>query len=301
MARPAFRHPTPIPGAARLVAAGLSLALLACSEEPPPPVVRQAPTAFISAASPTPLDSTGQRGRLGSRNAPTVYNAAGFFSQFWDGRAATAEEQVGGPLLNPVEMGMGSGSEVERALRAMPEYVRSFAAAFPDDRQPVTFANAGRAIASFERGLVTPSRWDDYLRGDANALTPAEKAGLKTFLDVGCMVCHTGRYLGGSMFERLGVVEPWPNQSDRGRSAVTGRSEDAMMFKVPTLRNVAKTAPYFHDGSASTLDEAVTRMGRHQLGLELAPNETRSIVTWLESLTGALPTEYIAKRPLPSP
>jgi len=178
--------------------------------------------------------------------------------------------------------------------------VSAFRTAFPDASEPVTLDNTGQAIGAFERGLVTPSRWDDYLRGDTNALTNAEKGGLKTFLDSGCMVCHTGRYLGGSMFERVGAVEPWPNQKDQGRSVVTGRSEDAMMFKVPTLRNIAKTAPYFHDGSAATLDEAVKRMGRHQLGIELSPAEVNSIATWLESLTGEIPVDYIAPRLLVS-
>jgi cytochrome c peroxidase len=242
--------------------------------------------------------STGHGGRLGARNSPTVYNAAGFFAQFWDGRASTVEEQAKGPLLNPVEMAMSSPAEVERTLRVVPEYKRSFKKAFPNEVEPVTLHNAAVAIGAFERGLLTPGRWDAFLRGDQAVLTNAEKAGLKTFLDVGCMVCHTGRYLGGSMFERLGAVEPWPNQADQGRSVVTGRSEDAMLFKVPTLRNVAKTAPYFHDASAATLEEAVTRMGKHQLGIELTPPEVTGIVAWLGSLTGEIPVDYIAERPL---
>lgn len=244
--------------------------------------------------------STGHNGQHGQRNSPTVYNASGFFVQFWDGRAPNVEEQVKGPLLNPIEMAMGSAAEVERTLRGIPEYVSAFRTAFPDAREPVTLDHTGQAIGAFERGLVTPSRWDDYLRGDTSALTNAEKLGLKTFLDSGCMVCHTGRYLGGSMFERVGAVEPWPNQKDQGRSVVTGRSEDAMMFKVPTLRNIAKTAPYFHDGSAATLGEAVKRMGRHQLGIELSSAEVGSITTWLESLTGEVPVDYIAPRLLVS-
>jgi cytochrome c peroxidase len=242
--------------------------------------------------------SAGHRGQLGTRNSPTVYNAAGSFAQFWDGRASNVEEQAKEPLLNPVEMALGSPLEVERILRTIPEYPPSFQRAFPGESQPVTLHNAGLALGAFERGLLTPARWDDFLRGDTNALTSAEKAGLKTFLDLGCMVCHTGRYLGGSTFERLGAVEAWPNQSDQGRSTVTGKSEDAMMFKVPTLRNVAKTAPYFHDASAATLDDAVRRMGKHQLGLELTPHEIGSIVNWLGSLTGEIPVDYIARRPL---
>ena len=130
-------------------------------------------------------------------------------------------------------------------------------------------------------------------------MTAAEKDGLKTFLNLGCMVCHTGAFLGGSMFERVGVVEPWPNQKDRGRQQITHVAGDAMMFKVPTLRNIEHTAPYFHDGSASTLEEAVRMMGRHQLGLEMSDAEVRSIVSWLKALTGEPPRDYIKKPALP--
>jgi cytochrome c peroxidase len=157
----------------------------------------------------------------------------------------------------------------------------------------------GRAIGAFERKLVTPGRWDKFLMGDKNALTAAEKDGFKTFTDIGCMVCHTGALLGGSMFERLGAVEPWPNQNDRGRHDVTKADGDSMMFKVPTLRNIEKTAPYFHDASATTLEEAVRMMGKHQLGLELSASEIASIITWLKSLTGEIPHDYIAKPVLP--
>lgn len=243
--------------------------------------------------------SAGHRHQRGRRNAPTVYNAAGAFAQFWDGRAKDAEEQAKGPLVNPIEMSMADGSAVVAALRALPGYSAAFAKAFPGEKDPVSYDNVGRAIGAFERGLVTPGRWDRFLAGEKDALTSREKEGLKTFLDVGCMVCHTGPLLGGSMFERAGVVEPWPNQSDRGRGEVTKSNSDAMMFKVPSLRNVAKTAPYFHDASADTLPQAVMMMGKHQLGLELSPREVESIVVWLESLTGDLPTAYIAKPELP--
>jgi cytochrome c peroxidase len=239
--------------------------------------------------------STGHKGQLGQRNAPTVYNAAGYFAQFWDGRARTVEEQAKGPLLNPVEMGMRDEPHVIAVLAAVPEYRSAFKLAFPEDAAPLTLDNVARALGAFERKLTTPGRWDKYLQGDKTALTSGEKEGLRTFLNVGCMVCHTGAYLGGSMFERAGVVEPWPNQKDRGRAAVTGSESDAMMFKVPTLRNVAKTAPYFHDGSVATLPEAVRMMGKHQLGLELSEQETTAIVTWLGSLTGERPAALIAK------
>jgi cytochrome c peroxidase len=243
--------------------------------------------------------SPGDGGQRGGRNSPTVYNAAGYFAQFWDGRATTVEEQAKGPILNPIEMAMPSASAVVSRLQAIPGYAPVFARAFPTEKSPITYDNVGRAIGAFERGLTTPSRWDRYLTGDKVALTDAEVEGLKTFTNVGCMVCHTGELLGGNSYQRAGAVEPWPNQQDPGRSRVTKNEADRMMFKVPTLRNVTKTAPYFHDGSARTLDVAVRMMGQHQLGLELANEEVQSIVVWLDSLTGTLPTAYIAEPPLP--
>jgi cytochrome c peroxidase len=243
--------------------------------------------------------SAGHKGQLGTRNSPTVYNAAGFFAQFWDGRAETVEDQASIPILNPKEMAMPDAAHVVAALKAVPGYVAAFRKAFPKDADPVTLDNVGRAIGAFERGLVTPSRWDRFLQGDTQALTWPEKDGLKTFIGIGCLVCHTGPFLGGTMFERVGVVEAWPNQSDKGRAQVTGRASDDMMFKVPTLRNVAETAPYFHDGSAATLAEAVRLMGKHQLGLDLSEGEVGSIVTWLKSLTGEIPAAYIARPELP--
>lgn len=245
--------------------------------------------------------SIGFNGHVGTRNAPSVYNAGGHFAQFWDGRAADVEAQAKLPVLNPGEMAMPDAASVVSVLKNIPGYSPAFQRAFPNQADPVTFDNFGIAIGAFERGLLTPSRWDKYLRGDKDALTPKELKGLKTFLDVGCMVCHTGAYVGGSMFERVGVVEPWPNQTDLGRFEVTKAPSDRMMFKVPSLRNVEKTAPYFHDGSAATLEQAVQMMGRHQLGLELGDQEVASIVTWLKALTGDLPSpEYLAKPVLPA-
>jgi cytochrome c peroxidase len=243
--------------------------------------------------------SAGGAGQRGGRNTPTVYHSAGSFTQFWDGRASDVEEQAKGPILNPVEMGMPSGDAVVARLETIPGYAQEFAKAFPTDEQPLTYDNVGRAIGAFERGLTTRSRWDAFLEGNDKALSAEEVEGLKVFTNVGCMVCHTGEFLGGSSYQRVGAVEPWPNQADVGRGAVTKNAADRMMFKVPTLRNVAKTGPYFHDGSAKTLDDAVRMMGKHQLGLELGDSEIASIVTWLESLTGDLPTEYIAPPELP--
>jgi len=243
--------------------------------------------------------SIGHRGRRGERNAPTVYNAAAYAVQFWDGRAADIEAQAAGPILNPVEMAMPNAAAVEAVLRSIPGYLAPFKRAFPRDPQPITFANTARAIGAFERRLSTPSRWDRYLTGQKDALTAAEKEGLRLFTNLGCMVCHTGETLGGTAYQRVGAVEPWPNQKDLGRFEVTKVEADKMMFKVPTLRNIEKTAPYFHDGSAATLPEAVKAMGRYQLGLDLNANEVTSIVTWLNALTGDLPKAYIAAPTLP--
>jgi cytochrome c peroxidase len=244
--------------------------------------------------------SIGFEGRRGERNAPTVLNAAASFTQFWDGRSADIEEQAKVPILNPREMGMKSGDEVSARLKALPGYPAAFHDAFPDDPDPVRFDNVARAVGAFERGLMTPGRWDRFLAGDRDALTRPEKEGLKIFLNSGCMVCHTGPLLGGSTFERVGVVEPWPNQGDTGRMMITRAAADRMMFKVPTLRNVEKTAPYFHDGSVANLDDAVRAMGKHQLGLDLTSAEVGSIVIWLKSLTGELPGAYTAQDTLAS-
>jgi cytochrome c peroxidase len=243
--------------------------------------------------------SPGHLGQRGTRNSPTVYNAAGHFVEFWDGRAGDVEEQAKGPILNPTEMAMPNAAAVVQRLKDIPGYRDAFARAFPGQPDAVTYDNVGKAIGAFERGLTTPSRWDRYLRGERAALTEPEVAGLKLFTNVGCMVCHTGEFLGGSSYQRAGAVEPWPNQSDPGRAAHTKNPADQMMFKVPTLRNIAKTAPYFHDGSAATLDQAVRMMGKHQLGLELADDEVAAIVIWLNALTGELPLEYVKEPALP--
>jgi len=243
--------------------------------------------------------SIGAKSARGRRNSPTVLNAAGHFTSFWDGRAGSVEEQAKGPILNPAEMAMPDAAAVIATLGKVPGYVTAFRAAFPGDASPLNYDNVGRAIGAFERGLVTPSRWDHYLGGDTAALSAKEVAGLKLFTDLGCMTCHTGEFVGGSMFQKVGVVSAWPNQADQGRFEVTKNDSDKMQFKVPSLRNVAKTAPYFHDGSAKTLGEAVGMMGRYQVGEELSAGDVASIVAWLESLTGELPASYIATPKLP--
>jgi cytochrome c peroxidase len=244
--------------------------------------------------------SLGVRGQAGSRNAPTVFNAAGHLTQFWDGRAPTVEEQAKAPILNPVEMAMPSGDAVTRRLRALTQYRAAFASAFPGETEPVTYVNVGAAIGAFERGLVTPSRWDAFQAGDTAALTPAERKGLNTFAALGCPACHRGTYVGGEMFQKAGLVEPWPDQGDLGRYAVTHRRSDRLVFKVPSLRNVERTSPYFHDGTVATLEEAVRRMARYQLGRKLSDTEVAAVVTWLGSLTGTVPEDYITPHEPPA-
>ena len=243
--------------------------------------------------------STGHEGQLGGRNSPTVYNAAGQIAQFWDGRAVDVEEQAKGPVLNPVEMAMSSEREVVAKLRAIAGYDAVFRSAFPAETQPVTFDNMARAIGAFERKLVTPSRWDRFLKGDRSAITEEEMSGHHEFMHGGCASCHNGAYVGGRMFQKLGAEKPWPVTTDLGRMEVTKSATDRMVFKVPTLRNVEKTGPYFHDGRVSTLAEAVRLMGEHQLGTKLSDRQIKQTVAWLGTLTGEIPMEYIKAPVLP--
>lgn len=243
--------------------------------------------------------SSGHKKQLGGRNAPTVYMAAGHVAQFWDGRAKDVEEQAGGPMINPVEMALPDHKRAETVLQSIPGYVEAFKKAFPGDKQPVTIKNATAAIGAFERRLLTPSRFDKFLGGEVGALNDVEKAGLLKFLDTGCVACHSGTLLGGSAYQKLGAVKPWPNQADVGRSAITKSDADKFLFKVPSLRNVAKTAPYFHDGSADTLTDAIKKMASHQLGRDLSDADAQSIAEFLGSLTGDIPKEYIAEPQLP--
>lgn len=243
--------------------------------------------------------STGYKGQKGGRNAPTVYNAAGHLAQFWDGRAADVEEQAKGPVLNPVEMAMPDDKSVVAVLRRIPEYVQLFHKAFPGQADPVTFDNMALAIGAFERELVTPSRWDKFLQGDRNALTAQEKAGFQKFTSTGCQACHNGPFVGGKVFQKLGLMKAYPDVSDKGRMAVTKQTSDEFVFKVPSLRNVEKTGPYFHNGSATTLDAAVRNMAEYQLGKTLSDGDVKAIVAWLKTLTGEIPVAYIKEPKLP--
>jgi cytochrome c peroxidase len=246
------------------------------------------------------MTSMGHRHQFGQRNSPTVYNAAGHFVQFWDGRAADVEAQAKAPVLNPIEMAMANEAAVLAVLASIPGYVEGFAKAFPTDSNPITYDNFAKAIGAFERNLVTPSRWDEFLGGDDAALGDEEKVGFNTFLALGCAQCHQGEFIGGSMYEKLGKVEPWPETDDLGRGAISKHESDNLRFKVPSLRNVEKTAPYFHDGSIASLPQAVRLMGKHQLGKSMSEQEVTSVVRWFGSLTGKLPHGYIQEPNLPA-
>jgi cytochrome c peroxidase len=233
--------------------------------------------------------SVGVKGAEGDINSPTVFNASLNFKQFWDGRANTLEEQVDGPIENPKEMDM-TYPEVISKLRALPAYVSAFKAIYPDG---ITKETIRDAIATFERSLVTPdSRFDKFLRGDQNAITAEEKEGYQLFRDLGCVQCHQGAGVGGKMFQTFGLFGDYFSdrgnitQADLGRFNVTKNEEDKFTFKVPLLRNVALTAPYFHDGSAKTLEDAVQVMTQYQLGREPSEKETRLLVKFLHTLTG---------------
>lgn len=227
----------------------------------------------------------GERGREGPRNSPTVFNAAFLEVQFWDGRAPTLEEQAKGPIQAHVEMDLTPEEAVERLYHS--GYEPLFAAAFPDDAEPLTFDNLARAIASFERTLITPGApFDRYLEGETDALTEQQIAGLQLFQNSGCLGCHSGPMLGGAGFSTFTHVA---GRGDTGRLDVTGQDPDRYVFRVAPLRNVALTYPYFHDGSAATLEEAVSIMGSSQLGRTFNEQEVADLVAFLQSLTGEFP------------
>ncbi len=241
--------------------------------------------------------SFGHNQRPGGRNSPTVYNAGLQFVQFWDGRAATLAEQASGPMMNPVEMGMSGPAAVLAYIRSRPDYIRQFRVAYPGASDPITLDHVTNAIAVFEAGLQTPARWDKYLQGDTSALTDAEKQGLRVFLRTGCAACHAGTAMGGNSYEQLGASRDWPDHSDVGRSGITHQAGDVMYFKVPILRNVENTGPWFHNGKVQTLDEAVRLMAKHEAGQNLSDAEIRSIVVFLHALTGEIPRRYIQPPP----
>jgi len=233
--------------------------------------------------------SKGIAGKVGNINSPTTYNSGYQFVQFWDGRAPTLEEQAKGPVANPIEMG-ANWTDVIAALNKDPAFVREFTEVFPGG---VTVENVVQAIAEFERSLITPnSPFDRYLRGKVDAITATEVAGYRLFKKHACATCHVGKLLGGQSFELMGRVDDYfkrrsnVRDSDYGRYNVTKTEKDRYRFKVPTLRNIALTAPYFHDGSAKNLEEAVRIMAECQSGVSLSEDEIDLIVRFLKTLTG---------------
>lgn len=232
--------------------------------------------------------SIGYAGRKGTVNSPTVFNAEKQIAQFWDGRAKTLAEQATGPITNPLEMAM-TPELAEGVIRSIPGYRPYFEKAF-GSKNP-TFSEIAEALAAFETTLTTPNApFERYLKGDKNALTQQQIDGLKLFRRSGCLRCHSGNLLGGTSFQKVGSVRPYvTDNSSKGRMDVSGKPWDEMMFKVPTLLNVERTAPYFHDGAVKTLPDAVKKMADIQLDMNLSEKQVEEIVAFLESLNGELP------------
>ncbi len=257
--------------------------------------------------------SIGVHGLKGGRNAPTVWNAAFLSTQFWDGRAASLEDQAKGPVTNPVEMGMTDLETAIGRIRAIPGYKPYFQAAFGEG-ETVTMDNAARAIAAYERTLITPaSAYDRFVNGDENALSAQAKRGMQTFGEIGCAACHAGAaFAGPTLPSGTPVLMKFPTfpdsvdlsayrlLDDPGRYAVTGLEADKHLWRVPTLRNLIYTAPYFHNGAVKSLDEAVAIMGKAQLNRALEPQQVADIVVFLQSLTGEFPAQTMPRLP-PTP
>ena len=244
--------------------------------------------------------SIGHGFKTGERNAPTVLNASLHFSQFWDGRAEDLESQAAGPILNPIEMGMISEAIAVERIRSIPEYKQAFEKIFAEEQNSVSYQNIARAIASFERTLLTPAPFDEYLKGDHNALSVEAKAGLKTYISYGCTACHNGVGLGGTLYQKFGIIHPYIHQKDTGRFQITQNPDDKYVFKVPSLRNVDRTAPYFHDGRVWNLEAAVIIMAKTQLGKEMSSEDAKKILSFLASLTGSLPEDALQLPQLPA-
>ena len=237
--------------------------------------------------------SPGARGEIGTRNSPTVLNAGFQDDLFWDGRAEGLVEQAKQPILNPIEMGMPDENAVVEKIRGIEAYRQTFKTAFGDNEPVISYQKIAEAIAAFERTLITPGRFDDFLDGDAAALSESEQRGLDTFLKFDCNSCHDGVLLGGETFEPLGKEHPYENQADQGLFDLTGNVEDRMFFKVAPLRNVALTAPYFHDGKIATLEEAIRLMAKLQLNEELDDRQVGDIAAFLKTLTDKNREQYL--------
>lgn len=247
----------------------------------------------------------GAHDKLNPRNAPTVLNAALQLKAHWRGDRENVEDQAKQALIGPPSFGDPDYPAAMSKIKAISGYAEIFRKAFPDEQDPVTQDNWGKAIGAYERTLVTPSRFDEYLAGNVQALSPTERTGLRKFIDTGCIACHEGAGVGGGMFRKFGVVEDYwketgSKQVDKGRFDVTHDPNDIYIFKVPSLRNVAMTPPYFHDGSVRWLPEAVRIMAKVQLGTTLSAQDANDIVNFLQSLTGKLPEEFASAPILPA-
>ena len=243
--------------------------------------------------------SEGIYGQFGGINAPTVLNAAFNVEQFWNGRAHTLADQAAGPPVNPVEMGDQTWEQICERLKEDASLVAEFQSIYPEG---ITQATVTDAIAEYEKTLITPNdRLDQMLKGDENALTEEEKKGLAAFMDNTCAVCHVGKTLGGQSFETLGIYEDYYaareqsnpdivyNDDDKGLAGFTGDTADLHRFKVPGLRNISKTSPYFHDGTQATIEDAVRAMFRFELGVKEAPeSDVASISAFLRTLDGEI-------------
>ena len=254
--------------------------------------------------------SMGVNGKLGGRSAPTVWNSAFNSTQFWDGRANTLEDQAKGPMTNPVEMGMKNHDAVMDRLKTIDGYKVLFKQAFGNDK--MTIDQAAKAIAAYERTLITPnSAYDKFVKGDKTALTSKQKKGMQLFADIGCASCHSGAAFNGQQgveigtpvlmkfpsFENNAYVKQYDLMADKGREEVTGNKADAHMFRVPTLRNVALTAPYFHNGMVADLSTAVKVMAKTQLNRDLKQQQVEEIVAFLNSLNGEFPEQTMPRLP----
>lgn len=249
--------------------------------------------------------SIGNRAAVNPRNAPTILNAAAQISEHWIGNRTDVEDQAKQSVVGPSSFGMPSPADVEKKFKEIKDYGQLFKEAFPEDKDPVTVGNFAKAVGAFERTLVTPSRFDAYLAGTRGVFSDQEKKGLKIFMDAGCAGCHSGAYLGGQMYQKFGLVEPFAKFTnsepiDQGRYAVTKNASDRFVFKVPVLRNIARTAPYFHDGSVEDLRTAVWVMGKAQLGRDFSAEELGDINDFLKSLTGKIPEDALKLPLLPS-
>jgi len=230
--------------------------------------------------------SPGAHGKKGKRNSPTVLDAGFQFTQFWDGKASTLEEQAKVPMVNPLEMAMADEKMVVKKISESKEYRELFKKAFPDSKEAINYDNITKAIGSYERTLITVNRFDDFIGGNSGAITREEQIGYELFINTTCIFCHNGPLLGGKMYQKTGVVHPYEDTGDMGRYEVTKKEQDRYLFKVPMMRNVAITYPYFHDGRIETLEEAVKIMAKIQLDKDLTNEEVMYIVTFLGSLTG---------------